>query len=281
MGSALLITHISWIIWGAGALLAQPATDPIPIPSQCATLSTGSLDDAIARDLASLAVPQPEAKIEEILRRLGGTCDTRAIGAIIASLGTGSMTVRLAAIDGLGRLGGPESAEALIGLLGDPSPQIRLALIPAMAAFPGPKLRGLVLNVIARGDPVETDTPEEAQVTGVAMLTLNQLSDTTYNRKAILFQFEFERSGVPAIQPTVASSMRGLTKTRNGVRELIGILKKSNFPQVRGWAVTWLGKLRVEEAREALQNAAVNDQNSEVKAAATAALRELDQPPAQ
>jgi len=47
------------------------------------------------------------------------------------------------------------------------------------------------------------------------------------------------------------------------------------------WAATWLGKLRVEEAREALQNTAVNDQNSEVKAAAAAALRELDQPPVQ
>ena len=200
---------------------------------------------------------------------------------MIARLGASSLSTRLAAIDGLGRLGGQESAEALIEQLFDPSPQIRLALIPAMVAFPEFRMRNSVLNSIARGNPQETETPEKASLTGVAMLTLNQLIDTSYNRKAILFQFELEQAGIPAILPTVMSSMGGLTKTRNGVRELIGILKKHNSALIRKWAATWLGKLRAEEAREALQNSAVNDQNSAVKDAAAAALQELDRPPVQ
>ncbi len=248
---------------------------------QCESLTTGSPEDAIARDLASLTAPQSEGQTEEILRQLAGSCDTRAVGALIARLGASSLPTRLAAIDGLGRLGGQASAEALLTQLFDPSPQIRLALIPAMVAFPEFRMRNSVLNSIARGNPQETETPEKASLTGVAMLTLNQLIDTSFNRKAILFQFDLEQAGIPAIQPTVASSMRGLTKTRNGVRELIGILKKHNAPVIRQWAATWLGKLRVEEARDALQNTAVKDLNPAVKAAAEAALRELDQPPVQ
>ena len=277
VGLAILITHLSWILGGACSLSAQLATDPTPIPKQCAMLSTGNPDDTIARDLASLAGPQPEAKTEEALRRLGGTCDTRAVQAMIARLGDESLPIRLAAIDGLGRLGGQESADALVELLwSDPGPQIRLALIPAMIAFPSRKLWGLVRDLIAVNNTEKTDTPEKAHVKGVAMLTLNQLTDTSHNRKAILAQFDLENSEIPAIQPTVAASMRGLTKTRNGVRELIGILKVHNTPLVRKWAATWLGKLRAEEARETLQNTAVNDLNSEVRAAAGAALRELN-----
>jgi HEAT repeat protein len=222
-----------------------------------------------------------EAKREEILRRLGDSCDARAVAVMISGLQEESPKIRLASIKGLGRLGGPESAEALIELLSDPDPQTQLALIPAMLAFSIPRIRGLVLNQIARGNPQETTTPEKAQVTGVAMLTFTDMLDTSYNGKAILFQYDLERSGVPAIQPTVASTLRGLKTTRNGVRELIGILKKHNTPFVRTWAATWLGKLRAGEAKEALQNAVINDKNSEVKAAAEAALRELDRPPVQ
>jgi len=280
VGSAILITHLSWVLGGACSLSAQLTTDPMPIPKQCAMLSTGNPDDTIARDLASLAAPQPEAKTEEVLRRLGGTCDTRTVEAMIAQLGVESLPIRLAAIDGLGRLGGGESADALVELLqSDPSPPIQLALIPAMIAFPN--LRGRVRDLIAVNNAQKTDTPEKAHVKGVAMLTLNQLTDTAHNRKAILAQFDLENSGIPAIQPTVAASMRGLSKTRNGVRELIGILKKHDIAIVRTWAATWLGKIRAEEAKEALQNAVINDKNSEVKAAAEAALRELDRPPVQ
>jgi len=279
----LLITSFSWIsliLFMGGVPTAQAATDPIPIPKQCAALSTGNPNDAIARDLASLAVPQPVAKTEEILRRLAGTCDTRAVEASIARLGVESLPVRLAAIDGLGRLGGPESADALVELLwSDPGPQIRLALIPAMIAFPSRKLWGLVRDLIAVNNTQTTDTPEKAYVKGAAMLTLNQLTDTYFNRKALITHFDLENSGIPAIQPTVASSMRGLTKTRHGVRELIGILKMHSTPIVRKWAATWLGKLRVKEAKEALMKSAVNDQSPEVRAAAEAALRELEQPP--
>ncbi|MFZ4627757.1 MAG: HEAT repeat domain-containing protein [Blastocatellia bacterium] len=277
-GSVLLITCLLTTSWAAVSRPVQPAIAPVAIPKQCESLTTGSPEDAIAHDLASLALPQSEAKTEETLRQLAGSCDTRAVMALIARLGASSLSTRLAAIDGLGRLGGQESAEALLEQLSDPTPQIRLALIPAMVAFPESRMRINVLNLIARGNPQEIETPEKAALTGVAMLTLNQLIDTSFNRKAILFQFELEQAGIPAIQPTVASSMSGLTKTRNGVRELIGILKKHNAPVIRVWAATWLGKLRVEEAREALQNTAANDQNSGVKDAAAAALRELDQP---
>lgn len=279
--SVLLIACLFGTSWAAVSRSAQPVIAPMPIPKQCETLTTGSPEDALASSLASLALPQSEAKTEEILQQLAGSCDTRAVAAMIARLGASSLSTRVAAIGGLGRLGGRESAEALIELLSDPTPQIRLALIPAMVAFPEPKLRISVLNRIARGNPQEIRTPEKAYLTGVAMLTLNQLIDTSFNRKAILFQFELEQEGIPAIQPTVMSSMGGLTKTRNGVRELIGILKKHNSALIRKWAATWLGKLRAEEAREALQNSAVNDQNSTVKDAAAAALQELDRPPVQ
>lgn len=278
----LLITHLSGILWGAVPLSAQPATDPSPIPKQCDTLSTGNPGDTIADDLASLTLSQPEAKTEEILRRLGDSCDTRAVEALTARLGAESLSIRLAAIEGLGKLGGSDSATALVELLwSNPIPQIRLALIPAMIAFPSSTLRSIVRDLIAVNNSEKTDTPEKAHVKGVAMLALNQLTDNAHSRKAILSQYDLESSGIPAIQSTVAASMRGLPKTRNGVRELIGIFKKHSITSVRIWAATWLGKLRAEEAKEALQSAAANDKNAGVKTAAEAALRELGQPQVQ
>ena len=274
--SLLLIACLVGIVGGASSVSAQSPTVPMPIPQQCGSLTTGTADDAITRDLASLNLPQPEAKVEETLRRLAETCDSRAVGVMISRLGAASKAIRLAAIAGLGRLGGSESAEALVKLLSDPTVEIRLALIPALVAFHHQEVRMQVMNSIARGNPTEIDTPEKAHVTGVAMLTLSQLVDTSYNRKAILFQFDLEKEGIPAIQPTVASTMRGLAHTRNGVRELIGVLKKHNAPIIRQWAAEWLGRLRAEEAREALQITAASDPNPGVKAAAEAALQELD-----
>jgi HEAT repeat protein len=232
----------------------------------------------VGRDLASLNGQLTAAEQVEVLRRLGQSCDSRAIAPLVARLGAASIEIREAAIDGLGRLGDLESAEVLLSLLEDPDLRIRRALIPALTAFPNPRIRNLVVNQLARGNPKEIDTAEKARLAGLAMVTLNQLVDTSYNTKAILFQLDLEAVGNPAVLPEVESSMRGLLLTRNGLRELIAILKKQSHPSSRSWAAKWLGRLQVSEARESLVQAAAKDPSPLVRAAAEMALLELDRP---
>jgi len=260
-----------------GGLSAQPLV-PLEIPSPCQSRTIGDESDGVGRDLASLNGQLTAAEQVEVLRRLGQSCDSRAIAPLVARLGAASIEIREAAIDGLGRLGDLESAEVLLSLLEDPDLRIRRALIPALTAFPNPRIRNLVVNQLARGNPKEIDTAEKARLAGLAMVTLNQLVDTSYNTKAILFQLDLEAVGNPAVLPEVESSMRGLLLTRNGLRELIAILKKQSHPSSRSWAAKWLGRLQVSEARESLVQAAAKDPSPLVRAAAEMALLELDRP---
>jgi HEAT repeat protein len=238
-------------------------------------LATGSPNDTVGQLGKALTSPLSEAQTIEIMRKLGASCDTRAVGLLVGRLTAESIEVRIAAIDGLSRLGDRESTEPLLNLLGDPNPRVYLALIPALAAFPVQRLRNVVLNTLARGNLSNIEAAESARIAGVAMLTLHQLTDPTYNIKALLFQFNMEQQGDPHITKVVESAMKGLPQTRNGRRELLAILNKHPNATLRRWAARWLGTLQVTEFREDLERAATADSSPIVRAAAAAALQQM------
>ncbi len=263
---------------------------PRTVAAQCASLTpAGSGADGKAaaggeKDTLSQAISgageQDNQEKERVgfVRQLGESCNQRAVRPLIDLLRDPSLAIRVAAIEGLGRLGDPESIDFLVDQAFDEAVEIRMALIGSLASFRYQKAKTTILNSIAHPGGKEITREDELRVRGVAILTLNNISDNTYCYKAITFLHDLGETKNPALLKVIDEIFTALTQTRNGTREMIGILKRHSSPMMRIWMAQRMGSLRLAEARDALSEIAANDRDPQVRGEAEAAIRMIDQP---
>ncbi len=252
---------------------AQTKLAPLPLYEQCASL-TEEPSETLQRDLAALKGSDATARAAAV-KQLSQACRQQAVEPLLDLLRSEDTQTRIAAIETLGRLGSKEAVEPLRELTGDPDWRVRLALVPALASFKTFQAKNAVLNSIVIPADVDVSDEQDMRVRCIGILTLNQLTDVTFSRKGVQFLTNVLRSNRLNIRALAEETMYALKDTRNGPSELIGILKQHNMPEMRRWACEWLGKLGIERARPALEEAAANDVNAAVKYAAAEALAKL------
>ncbi len=257
---------------------AQPPASPVkpqPFYEQCPALTAGkATDDAVARAIASLKGQDAKSRTQAA-QRLGQACDSRALDPLIESLNDTDPLIRVAAVEALGKLGDPASVNSLVELIFDEDWRVRMALISAMASFKTFKARNAVLNGIANSNGAEITDENDMRVRCAAILTVNQLKDVQYSRKAILFLHLFLESKRENVRRIAEQTMYELKNTRNGPTEMYAILKQHYYFEIRRWMAYWIAKLNLENAREVLQYAAANDSDQRVQQAASDALKQL------
>lgn len=260
----------------AGSAQAQPAAlKPQPFYEQCAALKTGAAnDDAVTRQLAALkdkAAPVRAQAAEQLSR----SCDTRAVEPLIDALQDEDAQVRIAVITALSKLGDTTAVQPLVEVTGDKDWRVRLALISALASFKMVRARNVVLNGIANPGDADISDENDLRVRAAAILTLNELKDVQFSRKAIVFLYIFLRSRHAHIRQLAEQTMAELKHTRNAASEFGAILKYDHNRELRRWAALWIGKLGLEYNREVLQTAAASDADPEVRQTAAEALKQL------
>jgi hypothetical protein len=180
-----------------GASRAQPQAPPIkpqPIHEQCPALTAGkTADDAVTRAIAALKGKDAKTRTQAA-QQLGQSCDSRAVDPLIDSLRDEDPLIRIAAVEALGKLGDPASVDHLIELIFDNDWRVRMALIGPMASFKPFKARNTVLNGIANPNGADITDENDMRVRCAAILTVNQMRDVQYSRKAILFLHFFLES---------------------------------------------------------------------------------------
>ncbi len=257
----------------AEGALAQPALAPLPLLEQCTELRDEGKMAELTRPLQNRELAGPARMA--IIEKLGRSCDRGATELLLGLLNDGEPATRVAAIEGLGRLGDPEAIDPLIEQIGAGSDEVHLALARALISFKMNKARSAVVNVIIHplNRPIQSEG--DMRVRASAILTLNELSNPAYNRKSIGFLYEIKQSGDPAVVKVVEETLSLLPKTRNGAREMVGIIRNNNIPGVRTWMCEWIGRLGVVEGRESLREIAASDPDARTRAAAQRALEQL------
>ncbi|MDX2033373.1 MAG: HEAT repeat domain-containing protein [Blastocatellia bacterium] len=254
---------------GGATIKSQPIYEP------CASLKAGtSAEDAVAKGIASLKEKDAKTRAQAA-QGLAASCDDRAVDPLIDALKDPDAMVRAAAAESLGRLGRPDSAEDLINLMQDPDWRVRMALISPLASFKTFRPRNMVLNGIANPSGADIADPDDMRVRCAAILTCAQMRDVSYSRKAILFLYQFLKSRHESTRRLAEETMFELKNTRNGPSEFAAILKLSNDPELRRWAAEWIGKIGIDYARPALEEAAANDADPTVKQTAARALQAM------
>lgn len=256
----------------AGGAMAQPLA-PLPLLEQCTELRDEGKMAEMAGPLQNRELAGPARMA--IIEKLGRSCDRGATEQLLGLLNDGEPGMRVAAIEALGRLGDPEAIDPLIDQIGVGPDEVRLALARALISFKVNKARSAVVNVIIH--PLNRPILGEGdmRVRARALLTLNELSNTAYNRKSIGFLYEIKQSGDPAVIRLVEETLTQLPKTKNGAREMVGIIRNNNIPGLRTWMCEWIGRLGVVEGRESLREIAANDPDTRTRAAAQRALEQL------
>ena len=270
------------VIYGRVGLAQTVAS--IPLLEQCAEMkSNGRIEESLELSRNSA---RDEASRVGAIELLGKSCDQRAVEPLIGLLGDASPRIRVAVIEALGRIGDPESVRPLIGQIDGASYEVLASLTRTLISFKVHDARLAVVNlIVGLSRPIggsisgpmaiQITSEDDMRLRGAAVLTINELTNNIYNRKAIQILLAFQQSKDPAVARIAAETIAKLPATRSGTRELIGILKKNNTPIVKVWVCHWIGRLRLTEGREALAEVAANDRNAEVREAATAALRIL------
>jgi HEAT repeat protein len=261
---------------GVPVALAQAKLEPLPLYEQCVSLQAGAAPSAtLNAQLAQLKSASGKLR-EEAVQQLSKACQRQAVEPLLDLLKDPDLPVRLAAIETLGRLGDKDSIDPLVELASDPDWRIRLALVPALGSFKVFRAKNTVLNTIVNPNDAVVSEEPDMRVRCVGILTLNQLADVQFSRKAVQFMYHFLRSNQLNLRQLAEQTMLALKDTRNGPAELNGILKQHNDPEMRRWAALWLGNLQIERGRQALEEAAANDKAPAVKFAATEALAKLN-----
>ncbi len=259
----------------ASAQTQNPIVKPQPIYEQCKALNAGTAtDDAVAKSIALLKDKDAKVRAQSAIGQ-AKACDTRAVDPLIDLLKDPDATVRAAAVEALGRLGHLDSSEDLINLIQDPDWRVRMALVSSLASFKTFRVRNMVLNGIANPSGADITDVDDMRVRCAAILTCNQITDTSYSRKAVLFLYAFLQSKHEPIRKLAEQTMFELKSTRNGPTEIAAILKQSNAPMLRRWAAEWIGKLALERGRTALEEAAASDADPTVKRLAAESLTRL------
>ncbi|MEP7341076.1 MAG: HEAT repeat domain-containing protein [Acidobacteriota bacterium] len=274
----LFLGCLSVCLW-LSAACAKAQTIPIkalPIYEQCPALTAGA-DEGVTKSIAALK--SQDAKVRaQAARQLSQSCDSRAIDPLIDALADSDTDVRIATVEALGKLGDPNSVEFMINVIGSSDWRTRLALISSFASFKTFLARNAVVNHIANPSGADITDETDMRVRCVAILTACQLKDVSHSRKSILFLNGFLQSKHENIRKLAEQTLLELKNTRNGATEMGAILKQSNDPNLRRWAATWIGKIGMEGARDALQQAATNDADPSVRQIATESLKQLPVP---
>jgi HEAT repeat protein len=229
-----------------------------------------------ASNTSHLAALKDAQKREAAIAALTKSCEARAVTPLLELLRADDTATRLAAAQALGQLGSADAVELMIeALANDKEAQVRAALGLALGSFTVHAARNAALNVLVNpgGHQVTDEADMKARCFGV--LVVNQMIDVRFSRKAIGFLFGFLDNPDPRLRAIAESTAVELQHTRNGLRELMGIIKVSNYPTHRRSAVYWLGRWGDAEARDLLTETAANDRDASVKAAAAEALKRL------
>lgn len=235
-----------------------------------------SAEDGVKRTLAALKDKEPKTRIEAA-QQLSKMCDQRAVGPLIAALKDEDPLVRVAVVEALGHLGDRAAIEPLIEAVQDQDWRVMMALGRALCSFQAHSASDAALNSLANNisRPITDENDLRARCTTI--LAITQLRDVNFSRKAVYIVFVLLDHERESYRRIAEQTMFELKKTRNGKRELIGILKQNNNPIFRQKAADWLGKLAAEEARGALGEASVADGDARVRGAAAESLRLLDE----
>jgi HEAT repeat protein len=265
-----------WLCLCASLLHAQtPAVKPQPIYEQCQSLKAGAQPEKdLLAALASLK-DKDEKTRAAVIEQLSRSCDSRVVNPAIGLLKASDAASRQAAVEILGKLGDASAVEPLIELVSDSDWHVRLKLVSALVSFKTFQARNTVLNAMANPNGEEVTDENDMRVRCAAILTLCQLDEVRHSRKAILFLMGLLASPHKPISTLAEQTMWELKNTRNFPTEMYAIVKNDSFFKLRMWAAEWLGKLKMESARDVLTNAAANDKDPRVRQTAEAALKQL------
>src|SRR5262245_42223392 len=97
-------------VLGPTGIAAQTVPlEPPPLYAECSSLTAdGAMPEQTAHSIASLKENEPQTRLESA-RKLGDSCDKRAVEPLAELLQDPERSVRLAAIEALGKLGDPDS----------------------------------------------------------------------------------------------------------------------------------------------------------------------------
>ena len=271
--SRLLLIWLGVVLIGPqkGAFAQEIA--PLPLLEQCQVGQSTPLPAALIEQLGKSA--GDEATLVDLIDRVGKACDPGAIDPLVGMLGNQSTKVRIAAIEALGRSGNQEAIDPLINILLTESDEVRPAIVRSMLSLQFQKARAAALNMFTHPLSNPVKGAADMRVRASAILTFNQLNNTMYNQKAIGFLHTFMQSNDPEVVRIATETMTRLPQTRNGTREMIGLVKNNHIPMIRIWMCEWLGKLKIVEARSALEQVAAHDPNLTARAVATEALKKI------
>jgi HEAT repeat protein len=258
----------------SGTARAQIAT----LIEQCPELKTaaGSATDETGRAIAGLKDSDSRHRIEAAVG-LGQRCDKRAVVALLGTLNDTDPDLRIAAVEALGRLGDRSTIDPLIEMIRDKDWHVRMAVGRALCSFQAQTASYAALNSLVSNldRPVVDEGDMRARCATV--LNINQLRTVNFSRKAILFLYTFMTDERPALREIAEKTSLELPKTRNGVHELIGLLKISNTPDVKRRTATLVGRTGLQDAVPVLEEIAANDRDTTVRQSATEALAMIKQ----
>ncbi len=246
-----------------------PAIRAEPLYEQCSSLQSAS--EAATSAIAGLKNEDAQKRVKAA-ETLAKSCDSRAIEPLVAALKDPEVTVRMAAVKALGQLGDRSAIEPLTEALSDQDWRVRAALARTLCSFQVYASSNAALNVLV--NPTEKKVSDEGDMRArcQGILMINQLRDVRFSRKAIGFLFTFMDHQNEKLRAVAQETAMELKNTRNGYRELIGILKQHTFTDFRRKAAYYLGKYNIEEARPALTEASIADRDASVQKAAKEAL---------
>jgi HEAT repeat protein len=256
---------------------AQSAAPPIraeALYEQCSSLQGGAEAAVVENALAALKGKET-AKRVRAAEALAKSCDSRAVEPLVAALKDTEVAVRIAAVEALGQLGDRNSIGPLIEALDDQDWRVRAALGRALCSFQVYQSSHVALNRLVNPGDQKIADEGDLRARCIGILMINQLRDVRYSRKAISFLFTFLDHENEKLRRIAEETALELKNTRNGFRELIGILKQHSYPDFRRKAAYYLGKYNIEEARPALAEAAVGARDASVQKAAKEALEAM------
>lgn len=266
-----LLAGLFWLVLPVNAqALKAPA-----LYEQCQPLAEKPAAAATLTQAATALKNADAKKRGEAALGLAKTCDPRAADLLLGALKDDDATVRIAAVEALGQLGRPDTIDPLIEALPDPDWRVRAALGLSLGSFNVHNARNAVLNTLVIGSNGKFGEEGDMRARCLGVLVVNQMRDVRFSRKAISFLFEHIGHNDPKLRQLLEATAAELQHTRNGLHEMISILKQHNFPDFRRKAAYWLGQWGQPEARSALGEASVGDKDASVQQAAKEALAKL------
>ncbi len=204
--------------------------------------------DALKNSHESVRIPAVEA--------LGKSGDARAVEPLCAVLNDPDIGIRKAVAEALGQIGDARAAEPLIALLSDPDPGVRAAAVTAL---------GKLHDAEAVGPVIKSLNDNDSGVRAAACETLGQLGDARAETPLTVCLKDNDAT----TRDSAAAALGKLSDAR-AASPLIAALKDQD-PKERASAATSLGTLDDARAAQPLI-AALKDVDPRVRAAAAEAL---------